>query len=843
MVKHSLRSLLAHKLRLLLTVVAVTVGVAFVSGTFVLSDTMGKAFDQLYAGLTKGTDVTVRSVSHTDGVDFSGGRRPLDQAMVDRVAAVPGVALAEGGVSGYALVIDRHGDPVQPGGAPTLASSVAHDRRLAGDFSYRAGRAPSGPHEVALDALTARKAGYRLGDTVRVDFESGPASFTLAGIVGFGDTDSLAGATLAAFDLATAQQRLDKVGEVDQIDVVGDGSGSAAQLRDAIAQRLPDGTEALTGAQVADEGAAAVRDGMQVFTRILLVFAGVSLLVGSFVIWNTFNVLVAQRRREIALLRAVGATRRQVLGGIVLEALVVGLVSAALGLLGGVGLAVGIRELLAAIGIEVPTTAATVAPRTVVAALLVGVVVTLVAAVAPAAGATRVGPVEALREAQAVSTGLSRRRVLAGSLVLGLGVLGMLACLSVGDQPALTGVSTLVAFAGLVVCGPLLARGIARLADRGPRGGGWRLAARNIARTPQRAAATALALTIGLTVVSAVAVTAASTKASVADLVDAGNRADLILQPPGPGAGFSPEVADRVRHQAGVASVVEMRHTQAQVAGGSAAVAGLGTEGLTDVVDLGIRAGDLADFGAGTMLLGTDQAAKLGVGPGDDVAVTFPETGERHFRVAATFARDSVIGTGYVVALPDFAGNVTSRLDVAVLVHEAAGADRAAVEAELTRAMRADFPNVDVKNPAELTADAQAGIDQMLGLVTALLLLAVVVAILGIVNTLVLSVVERTRELGLMRAVGATRRQVRTVVRRESVLMSLLGALTGLALGTLAGVALSRALVEQGVSTVRVPVATLVVYLVVAAVVGVLAAVGPARRASRVDVLRAVTVD
>jgi putative ABC transport system permease protein len=389
----------------------------------------------------------------------------------------------------------------------------------------------------------------------------------------------------------------------------------------------------------------------------------------------------------------------------------------------------------------------------------------------------------------------------------------------------------------------LLARGMARLADRGPRGGGWRLAARNIARTPQRAAATALALTIGLAVVSAVAVTADSTKSSVADIVSAGNRSDLILQPPGQGTGFSPEVADEVAEHPGVQTVVEMRYTGAQVDGSTAYVAGLSTEGITDVADLGIRDGDLADFGPGMMLLGTKQADKLEVGAGDKVMATFPETGKQQFTVAATFERDSVIGTGYVISLPDYADNVTEQLDVAVLVHEADDADRAAVEADLTKAMKANYPNVDVKNPDELTAGAQASIDQLLGLVTALLLLAVIVAILGIVNTLVLSVVERTRELGLMRAVGATRRQVRTVIRRESVLMSLLGALTGIALGTLAGVALSRAMTEQGIIAVSVPVPTLVVYVVVAAIVGVLAAIGPARRASRVDVLRAVTVD
>src|SRR5512139_3959423 len=831
-----------HKLRLFLTVTAVTVGVAFVSGTFVLSDTMSKAFDELYAGLTKGTDVAVQAEPAYNDITTQGQLRPLDDSVVDLVRDVPGVEVAEGSLTGFALILDKGGEPIQPGGAPTLGASTSADERLAGDFSYRDGRAPHGADEVALDAATAKKAGYHVGDSVEVVLEDGQRSFTVVGIVGFGETDSLAGATMAAWDTATAQRLLGKEGRVDQVAVKAAEGVSPEQLRDDIAEVLPQGVEAMTGRELADDSSEAIRDGLGMFTNILLVFAAVSLLVGSFVIWNTFNVLVAQRRREVALLRAVGATRRQVLGGIVVEALLIGLVSAVVGLFAGVGLAVGIRELLAAIGIEVPTTSAAVEPRTVVAALLVGVVVTVVAAVVPAWGATRVAPVEALREATPVSGSIGRLRRTVGLLLLAGGLAGLVACSVVANQPALTGLCTLLAFAGLVASGPLLARGMARLADRGRRGGGWRMAARNIARAPRRSAATALALTIGLTVVCAVAVTAASTKVSVADAVEAGNRADLILKPAGQGSGMSPGVADLLREEDDVDTVVEMRYSGARVQDSSSFVVGMQTEDLTKVADLGIASGSMKDFGKGSMLLGVKQAEALGLEAGDDITVTFPETGEVTLEVAGTFERDALVGSAYVVSLDDFAENVTSRLDMAVMLTATDGVSAADVKETVTSAL-ADYPNVNVSDPSELTEDAQAQVDQMLGLVTALLLLAVVVAILGIVNTLVLSVVERTRELGLMRAVGATRKQVRRVVRRESVLMSLLGALTGIALGTAAGVALSRSLVDQGITSLKVPAGTLVVYLVVAAVVGVLAAIGPARRASRVDVLRAITVE
>jgi putative ABC transport system permease protein len=450
--------------------------------------------------------------------------------------------------------------------------------------------------------------------------------------------------------------------------------------------------------------------------------------------------------------------------------------------------------------------------------------------------------VEALREATPTAQSLGRVRRVGGWTLLVLGLAGLVACAVVGRQALLTALSTLVAFAGLVMAGPLLARAVAGIANRGRRGGGWRLAARNVRRAPQRAAATALALTIGLTVVCAVAVTASSAKASVADLVTGGNRADLIISPLSETGGASPVVADLLRERDDLSTVVEMRFSGARVDGETHPVAGLSTLDIPEVADLGVKSGSLADFSSGTMLLGTKAAEELGLAPGDDVTVTFPETGDVTLTVAATFERDALLGSQYVVSLPDYAANVTSQLDQAILVRNAEGTDPAQVRSEVTAAL-ADYPNLDIQDADDLTRDTQAEIDQLLGLVTALLALAVIVAILGIVNTLALSVVERTRELGLMRAVGATRKQVRSLVRRESVLISLLGAVTGVALGTVAGVALARALVDEGISRVSLPVSTLLAYVLVAALVGVLAAVGPARRASRVDVLKAVTVE
>ena len=505
----------------------------------------------------------------------------------------------------------------------------------------------------------------------------------------------------------------------------------------------------------------------------------------------------------------------------------------------GVGLAAGIRSLLKLIGVEMPTTSPAIETRTIVAALLVGVLVTLVAAIAPAWAATRVAPMEALRDSVPTRYAVGRGREVTGWILLATGATALAGCAVVGNQRWWTVLATLVTFAGLVVAGPTLARATARLADHGRRGGGWRMAARNIERNARRSAATALALTIGLTVVVAVAVSAASLRESVADAVSGGNRSDLILEPAGAGLGVSPSVADLLRDRDDVTDVVELRETGARVDGHDSLVSAMNAEGLDRVIDLGIEAGSLDAFAPGTILVSTEQAERLDVGPGDAVTVTFAETGPTTMRIAATFSRGALINASYVLALPDFAANVTSHLDAAILVNNAPGVDPEQGKADIEAAL-ADYPNVTVNSPDDITEKAQNSVNQLLGIVTALLLLAVVVAVLGIVNTLVLSVVERTRELGLLRAVGGTRRQVRTVVRRESVLMSMLGAVTGVALGTVAGVALSRALVDEGITTIAVPTVTLVLYLLVAAAVGVLAAIGPARRASRVDFLRAI---
>jgi putative ABC transport system permease protein len=860
----SMRQLLAHKARLALTVSAVTRGVAFVSGAFVLSDTMNKAFDQLFGSAAQGSDLTVRARMHgapDSGMAGMGQHRPVADTVVATVRHQPGVETAEGSVSGYALVLDTHSKPVASD-AGSIGSSLHTDRDLGTPYTVRTGHAPHGPHQVALDAATARKAGYRTGDTVHLVLESGRASFTLAGTihVGTGQGSTLGGATMAAFDLRTAQHVLGRDGKVDKVDIRADRGVDVDELRDRVAAALPTGVEAVTTAQVTGESAKAVRDSLSMFTTILVAFAAVSLLVGAFVIWNTFAVLVAQRRREVALMRAVGATRRQVLTGLVTEATGIGLVSSLLGLATGAGAAVGLLAVLEAGGVDMPSTHPVISIRTVVVALAVGLVVTVIAAAAPAAAATRVAPVEALRDAVPGAGILNRRRRLVGLVLLAASAAVPAAAGAGQNRSGLTVLGAVLGFGGLVLAGPTLAQGLARAVDRAAgarRGGvgGWRLSARNVARAPQRAAATALALTIGLAVVVAATVVAASMKASVADAVRGGNRADLMLKPAGMMGGLTPAVTDTLRRDKAALDVADIAPLRFAAATGypagpdatvmgatSANVGAVDATATRGVLELDFSAGSLSALRPGTVLLSAKQADKVDARVGEPVSVLFPETGRRSFTVAGIYDRDALIGAGYLLTFADFQANVTSRLDAAVLVRYTGAADAAAAKASVTKTLH-DFPDVVVKDQTEFVAEQQAHVDQMLGMVTAMLLLAVVIAVLGIINTLVLSVFERTGELGLLRAVGGTRRQVRAVVRREAVLMAALGALSGTALGAGVGAATARALDGQGVTSLAVPVGSLVGYVVVATLVGVLAAIGPARRASRVDVLTAITVE
>jgi putative ABC transport system permease protein len=845
MLHTTFKGMLSHKMRSLLTAISIALGVAFLAGTLMLNDSMSRAFDSLFATVNSGTDVVVRAEATTDEDGKETGRTSLPANLLDDVRTADGVAVAEGSVEGYALLTDADGKPIQPPSAPTIGGSLPEDTALRGELTFRSGRAPERPGEVAIDATSAKAGDLRVGSRIDVLFQGPPEEFTVVGIVGFGEEDDLGGASSAYFDAGTAQRVLGSDGSYDSIVVRAEDGVSASALADELGTRVPEGVEALTGEEVAEEASASVKEGLGFLTIALTAFAGIALFVGSFIIWNAFSMQVAQRTRELALLRAIGATRAQVMRTILAEALLLALVASGAGIALGVGLARGLSALMDGFGISLPTAPLRVQLSTVVIGLLVGTTVTLVAAVAPARRATKVLPVEALRDAAPGVNRFSRRRLVIGLLLVGAGVIALLMALVGSASPIFIAVGVVAAVFGVTTLAPVLIRPMASVLGAPLRllGVPGELAQQNAMRNPKRTAATAMALVIGLTMVAAVSVFAASMKASFNDVLASSTKADLyILTPSNSSPGFSPAVTDVIRDVEGVRTVSDMSRGQAEIDGKLTQFASIDPATAGDAMDLGMVDGAVEDLDDGGVLVHADVAEANGWQIGDDVAAAFEATGDVVLKLQGTYDTKGFLGADYVISGAAHASYVPDRLLNTGLVLLEDGVDLAAAERAVGDALAA-HPDATVMDEKEFQGELGGLIDQLLGLVTVLLLLAVLIALLGIVNTLALSVFERTRELGLLRAVGMTRMQVRAMVRWESVMISVIGALMGGALGIGLGLALTRAMAENGIDKIAVPGGQLTLYVVAAAIAGVLAAVGPARRAAKVDVLRAVVSD
>ena len=839
----ALKGMLAHKLRMLLTGTSIALGVAFLAGTLMLTNSMQRAFDGLFGDVNASSDVVVRTES---GVQLSGSdeRPPVAPDVLARVRGVDGVAAAEGHVSGYALIVGADGKPIQPSGAPTLGLSVAADPALRAELTVRDGRVPAAPGEVAIDASSARRGELAVGSRTTVLFQDRQRTFTVVGVVGFGDRDDLGGATTAYFDLPTAQRVLGEQGVFDDLRVRGADGVSSTELAARVRAVLPAHTEALTGAAVAEEQSDAAKEGLGFLSVALMGFAGVALFVGAFIIWNTFSMQVAQRTRELALLRAIGATRRQVLRALVAESLLLGLVSSLVGVLLGMGLAGGLGALMAAFGFSLPTAGIRLTSQALVVGVLVGTLVTVVSAIAPARRATKVLPVEALRDAAPQVFRTSRLRILAGLLLVAAGATGLLAALFGGAPAILVALGTVGVVLGVATLAPLLVRPMAAVigAPLTTRGVPGELAQQNAMRNPRRTASTAMALVIGLTMVAAVAVFAASLKASFSDVLRS-TKADLyVLTPTSQSEGFSREVIDEVARVDGVELISPSGFGMAEIEGSGQAFSSIDPRTAGRVMDLGMVEGAITDLGDRGILVHRGAAEKHGLEVGDTVPAAFPGTGRTDFEVAGIYSEKGTVGSDYVITTTAHDRVDPHRLEGTAMVLVDDGVGVQTVHDRIEAAL-ADHADATVMDQEEFTGALGSVIDQLMGLVTVLLLLAVLIALLGIVNTLALSVFERTRELGMLRAVGMTRGQVRAMVRWESVVISVIGAILGSVLGIGLGLALTRALAGQGIDQVAVPGVQLALYVVASAVAGVAAAIGPARRASRVDVLRAVVAD
>ncbi|HET7236246.1 MAG TPA: FtsX-like permease family protein [Actinomycetota bacterium] len=845
MLRAALRSLFARKVRLLLTGLSIVLGVGFVAGTYVLTDTMTAAFDDIIQTGSTNLDVLVRAENAFDA-EFQGGgateeRKPMQQTVTDTVLTVDGVAEVYGDVFGFAQMVDPATDePIGTFGPPTLGGSWSE----IGAITIREGTPPSGPDQVVIDAGTAERYSIQLGDRMEVLFEGAPGEFEVVGLAAYGESDSLLGATIALFDLATAQQRLGKVGQLDTISVVAEAGVSAIELQRRIGAALPEGVEAITAATYVSEQQDQVQQGLGFFRTALLVFAFVALFVGSFIIFNTFAIIVAQRTRELGLLRALGASSRQVMTSVVLEAILVGVVASAIGVVVGIGIAIGLQALLSGIGLELPGSATVIQVRTVVVSIVIGTLITVIASVVPARRAARVTPIQALRETQDHLGRSLRFRLISGLVVLGLGVVPVLYGLFGTPENGLqlVGVGVLLTFIGVAMLTPLIARPVAGTLGAPLRRTGLpgKLGRENAMRNPRRTAATASALMIGLGLVVFVAVFGQSAKASTDAVLQRTLKADFILSSPSL-SGFSTAAAHDLRSVPGVLAVSEIRQSSFRVEG-VAAFATSVDPAFEATSDAGVIAGSLDSLGLpGTIAVHEDAANDNGWSVGDTIDVSFAATGDQQRQIVAIYAEKGIIDD-YGISLEDYRDNFANQLDIMVLVKARDGANVTDLRRSMESALES-YPNIEIQDQAEFREKWVQFLNQILNLLTALLLMAVIIAVFGIVNTLSLSIYERTRELGLLRAVGMSRRQTRSMVRWEAVIIAVMGAVFGVVIGIAFGWALQQALEPEGFTELGIPGGQLVFYVVLAGLAGVLAAILPARRAARLNVLEAISYE
>jgi putative ABC transport system permease protein len=838
----TVRGLQGHLVRLLLTAFAVMLGVSFVTGTFVLRDSIDNTLGGLVAQSSKGLDVSVRGAG-TDAVspvsvDGTAVRPGVPLSEVQTVGAVPGVARVMPNLQGTAILAGSDGIAVRNGGAPSLGFAFVKDDP---SFTLVSGRGPTGPGEVAVESSTLDRAHLEVGDHTRAVIGDRARQVTITGEVHFG---SLFGATAVLVDPETARRAFAPDGTVTSLSVTAAPGVSQTVLRAAIARVLPSNLEAVTGATVQAETQTSVQKGLAFFTTFLLVFAGVALFVGSFIIVNTFSMLVGQRARELALLRAIGATRAQVIRTVLGEAVVIGLVGSVLGIGFGLLIAAGAQAAIGTflatdIGAGLPLSATTVA-----LSVLVGVVVTVVSAVLPARRASRVAPVAAMRGDVGAVNGRLGRRGAVGLALLGSGALVLGAAVTREQVSwSLAALGAVAAVLGLLVAAPLATRPVVRLiawpfvALAGAVG---RLARENALRVPRRTATTASALMIGLALIAGTSVLAQSVKASVSSGVANELTSDFVLNS-GNVAPVPAPVADAARHLPQVRSVAAVGLLDVRIGSFHTMASAVTAADAADNFVVTMNKGSLSALDRHTMLVDQTTASAQGWRLGDTVTGMVGTIKHDPLVVGGIYRDSQAFGSHlivdrslYATALP-----ANQRADTRLFVRAEPGADLGQLQAQLTDLVR-PYLIVSVQDGAEF-ADAQgASVDTLINLLYVLLLFSVIVAVLGIINTLALSVFERTREIGLLRAIGLRRRQLGSMITMEAVTTSVFGAVLGTVLGLGLGVALQRGLVTQGLTTLAVPWALILGMLLASAAVGVLAAALPALRAVRLNILQAI---
>ena len=849
MLRATLKSLLARKLRLLLSGLAVVLGVMFVSGAFVLTDTLGRSFDAVFADAYAEVDVSVEAkpkidVSTAEGMPLS---TPMPASVLDRIKAVPGVADAEGVVAADgARMIGSNGKVVTSFGPPQLGQNWLGESDL---VEIREGRAPQADDEIVINTALAEAGKVKVGDRVGVLTLAPKKEFTLVGVFGYsGGRDSIGGANEVYFTTPVAQQlMLGKPDVFSNVSVQAADGTTPEALRDAVARTLGADYQVKTGEQLAADASAGLKEGLSFFNKILLGFAAVALLVGTFLILNTFSIIVAQRTRELALMRAIGASGKQVIGSVVLEALAVGLIASVLGLAAGIGVGALLAYLfgqlaggLTLAGLGVPASA-------VIGAFAVGMLITVIAALLPALRASRIPPIAAMQDVATPDRPLTKVTV-GGAVVTGIGA--VLLFLGLGGHAGDSTLATILggvlfAFIGVALLTPIISRPVVALLGAMF---SWsvpgKLGRLNSGRNPRRTAITAAALMVGIALVTGVTVILDSAKGSIGALAEDTIKAELVISGSTSGprpASFDPAVLEKAAAIPGV-RMVDGEYGDMAVVGGERTWVAVSSNvaALQQIFGAKANAGDISKLAPDQMLVSSDTAKARNLTVGSTVPVQLSRGDARTYTVSGIYESSQL--TNPVTLPPQAAADFAIPQPIQGFLQLAPGTSVDAVQPQIERLL-ADSPEVSVADRAGFIEQQTGQLDSLLQMIQILLALAIVIAVLGIINTLALSVLERTRELGLLRAIGLRRAQTMRMITVEAVVISIFGALLGVVVGTGLGAAVVEALKDEGITDLVLPWGQMVTFLILAAIIGVVAAVLPAIRAARINVLGAIAHD
>ncbi|MGW3492494.1 ABC transporter permease [Streptomyces sp. NPDC001020] len=839
MFRTALRTVLAHKARLLMTVLAVMLGVAFVSGTLVFTNTISDAYQKSSAKGFDHVDVAVQPEDRKNTGDTLGKKPELTQALLDKAAGVRGADSVIGVVGGFTAIADKDGKLIGNGFQSNGGNYWGtKDSR----YPLVSGHAPKGADQVLIDSKTAERAGYKVGDTVRISIDGPVLTPEITGVFTTDDGNVAAGGSLALFDTATAQRLFHKTGTYDEIDVKAAPGTSQVALRNALDEVLPKNiASTTTGKKLADDQAQQISDATSSMRTALLVFAGIALFVGTFIIANTFTMLVAQRTKELALLRAVGASRRQVTRSVLIEAFVVGAVAAVAGLLAGIGIGAGLRALMSSFGGSVPDGPLVISPGTVVAALAVGIVITMLAAWLPARRAAKIPPVAAMSSvhAQATTKSLVVRNTI-GSLFAGAGVATVLygTTLNSTDGQAPMGIGAALLVIGVFVLTPLLSRPLIAAAAPLLRvfGISGKLARQNSVRNPRRTAATASALMIGLTLITALTVMAGSLQTAIDKMASSSIKADYVVSM-ATGNPLSPDVEKTLRSTDGVTATSALRFGPSRIDGETEYLTGVNGATIGSLTDLTVKDGSFT-VGGTRVVVDEDTAKHHHWTAGSRFTASFEEGKKQRLTVAGIYHGNEMM-RGIMLDNATLSAHQSHPSDVQVMVKTSGGAG-SSVKNKLEKALGSN-PAIQVQDKKDISNSIGQIFTMMLNMLYGLLAMAVIVAVLGVINTLAMSVFERSQEIGMLRAIGLDRRGIKRMVRLESLVISLFGGVLGIGLGVFFGWAAGQ-LVGTQMATYELilPWGRMAVFLLLAAVVGVLAALWPARRAARLNVLTAI---